>query len=49
MKVACLQFDPKLGEIARNIEKAESLLADASLENVDLLVLPEMALTGINS
>jgi len=46
MKIACLQFDPKLGEIAQNILRAEAILEEASVDELDLIVLPEMALSG---
>lgn len=46
MKVGCLQFAPKLGEVQVNIRKADSLLEDTSFSELDLLVLPEMAFSG---
>lgn len=50
MKIAILQFSPRLGEVAANFSRAESLLMrderEGMLENVDLLVLPELAFTG---
>ena len=50
MKVATLQFSPRLGEVAANFSRAESLLMreerEGLLEGVDLLVLPELAFTG---
>jgi predicted amidohydrolase len=46
MKVGCLQFAPKLGEVHENIRKADSLLEDTSSSELDLLVLPEMAFSG---
>lgn len=48
MKIACLQYDPELGKIEQNIERAEALLEASSLSGLDLLVLPELALTGIS-
>lgn len=51
MKIATLQFAPKLGEIATNFSRAESLLMreerEGLLTGLDLLVLPELAFTGI--
>ena len=44
MRVACLQFDPQLGELSNNQLRAERLLT--STEHLDLLLLPEMAFTG---
>lgn len=50
MKIATLQYDPKLGQIAANFSRAESLLMreerEGLLNGLDLLVLPEMAFTG---
>ncbi|KAI4131625.1 MAG: hypothetical protein LQ338_001139 [Usnochroma carphineum] len=50
MRIATLQFSPKLGRVDENIARADSLLASssASLTNLDLLVLPELAFTGYN-
>ncbi|USW51331.1 Putative carbon-nitrogen hydrolase, protein amidase [Septoria linicola] len=47
MKVAILQFNPRLGEVEANIKHADSLLARCTA-NIDLLVLPEMAFSGYN-
>ncbi len=50
MKIATLQFSPRLGEVAANFSRAESLLMREEREDVlqglDLLVLPELAFTG---
>ena len=48
MRIATLQFDPTLGEVESNIEKADMLLFchKDRLENLDLLVLPELAFAG---
>lgn len=50
MKVATLQFSPRLGEVAANFSRAESLLMreerEGLLDELDLLVLPELAFTG---
>ncbi|KAJ9634802.1 uncharacterized protein PV06_05735 [Exophiala oligosperma] len=52
MKVATLQFFPRLGEVAANFSRAESLLMreerEGLLQDIDLLVLPELAFTGYN-
>ncbi|MCJ1239804.1 Carbon-nitrogen hydrolase [Varicellaria rhodocarpa] len=48
MRIACLQFNPKLGQVASNISHADNLLAQVDLEKLDLLVLPELAFTGYN-
>jgi protein N-terminal amidase len=52
MKIAILQFAPRLGEVAANFSRAESLLMrherEGELDSLDLLVLPELAFTGYN-
>ncbi|KAI1611942.1 protein N-terminal asparagine amidohydrolase [Exophiala viscosa] len=52
MKVATIQFSPRLGEVAANFSRAESLLMreerEGLLDGIDLLVLPELAFTGYN-
>lgn len=45
MRIACLQFDPKLGQVAANQAKAEALLVKLQ-PGTDVLLLPEMAFTG---
>lgn len=61
MRIATLQFAPKLGDLKGNIEKANDLLKSgktvsahgdklgigADLLKPDVLVLPELALTGM--
>ena len=58
MKVATLQFAPRLGDIDGNIHRANELLKDGKvvqgvgigvgldLLKPDVLILPELALTG---
>lgn len=49
MRIGCLQFAPKVGDIDNNLNRADSVLAKADPENLDaldLLVLPELAFTG---
>jgi predicted amidohydrolase len=48
MRIGCLQFAAKVGEIKDNIALADRILANASPKNLDLLVLPELAFTGYN-
>ena len=48
MKIACLQFAPNVGDLEGNIARANAVLAEQSLDGLDLLVLPELALTGIH-
>lgn len=46
MRVACLQFSAKLGRVEDNIARANALLEESSISNLDLLILPELAFTG---
>ncbi|KAI8930245.1 carbon-nitrogen hydrolase [Entophlyctis helioformis] len=46
MKVVCMQFAPVLGSVDANIAKANELLTLLEADNVDILVLPEMAFSG---
>ena len=50
MKIATLQFSPRLGEVAANFSRAESLIMrqerEGELIGIDLLVLPELAFAG---
>lgn len=48
MRIATLQFDPALEDVKGNIKKADMLLFRHKdrLENLDLLVLPELAFAG---
>lgn len=50
MRIATLQFSPRVGEVAANFSRAESLLMrqerEDELKDIDLLVLPELAFTG---
>ncbi|KAK0735540.1 carbon-nitrogen hydrolase, partial [Apiosordaria backusii] len=51
MRIACLQFSPQVGEVSKNISKADAVLAASAAEleeGIDLLVLPEMAFSGYN-
>ncbi|KAH6854297.1 carbon-nitrogen hydrolase [Chaetomium sp. MPI-CAGE-AT-0009] len=51
MRIGCLQFAPKVGEVPKNITRADAVLSKADpsdRENLDLLVLPEMAFSGYN-
>ena len=51
MKIATLQFTPTLGDVAASIAHAESVLYkdESKLQGLDLLVLPELAFTGMYS
>lgn len=50
MRIACLQFAPQVGAVRANMARADTLLdpavAAGELADLDLLVLPEMALSG---
>lgn len=46
MRVACLQFSTQLGRVEDNIARANALLEESSISNIDLLILPELAFTG---
>jgi predicted amidohydrolase len=46
MRICILQFGPKVGELDANISRADELLKDVTPDSLDLLVLPELALTG---
>ncbi|KAL8759486.1 MAG: hypothetical protein Q9199_000707, partial [Rusavskia elegans] len=50
MKIATLQFSPRLGLVNENIGQADSILSSSSssLHDIDLLVLPELAFIGYN-
>jgi protein N-terminal amidase len=46
MRIACLQFNPQVGDVDNNLTRADRVLSRANPENLDLLVLPEMAFSG---
>jgi predicted amidohydrolase len=52
MKIACLQYAPKLGAVQRNMERANGIIENtpdlhASLDGRPLwLILPEMSFSG---
>lgn len=49
MRIACLQFDPQVGDIDNNLSRADAVLGrvdSGELDGLDLLVLPELAFTG---
>ena len=45
-RVAAIQFNPRQGEKAENIERLLKLVEEAALQGARLIVLPEMATTG---
>jgi predicted amidohydrolase len=46
IRVAACQIDPKLGEVDRNIEHIERVVAEAATSGAQLVLLPEAAVTG---
>ncbi|KAI0852298.1 carbon-nitrogen hydrolase [Daldinia vernicosa] len=48
MRIGCLQFAPKLGDVNNNLNRADAVLSKANPENLDLLCLPELAFSGYN-
>ncbi|KND93573.1 Protein N-terminal amidase [Tolypocladium ophioglossoides CBS 100239] len=48
MRIACLQFAPQVGDVDNNLNRADAVLSKANPEDLDLLVLPELAFSGYN-
>lgn len=48
MKIATLQFNPRLGAVDENIQHVDDILATSPQAQLDLLVLPELAFSGYN-
>ncbi|HEY7738971.1 MAG TPA: carbon-nitrogen hydrolase family protein [Candidatus Limnocylindria bacterium] len=46
IRVAACQIDPHLGEVDRNLEHIEQVVADAAGKGAQLVLLPEAATTG---
>jgi len=46
MKVALAQIAPRLGDIQHNLKLHQNIAAKTKKENVDLLIFPELSLTG---
>jgi predicted amidohydrolase len=46
MKVALAQIAPRLGDIQHNLKLHQNIAVKAKKENVDLLIFPELSLTG---
>lgn len=40
------QFAPQVGDIDNNLNRADAVLSKANPQNLDLLVLPELAFSG---
>lgn len=45
-KIACVQLDSKHADVQANIAQVEALTSHLNAGELDLVVLPEMALTG---
>ncbi|KAF6819777.1 N-terminal amidase [Colletotrichum sojae] len=48
MRIGCLQFAPQVADVDNNLNRADSVLSKANPEDLDLLVLPELAFSGYN-
>ena len=46
MRIGCLQFAPQVGDVDNNLTRADAVLSKAKPEDLDILVLPEMAFSG---
>ena len=46
MRIGCLQFSPQVGDIDNNLNRADAVLSKANPDELDLLVLPELAFSG---
>lgn len=47
MRIGCLQFSPQVGDIENNLNRADAVLSKANPDELDLLVLPELAFSGM--
>lgn len=47
MRIGCLQFAPQVGDVDNNLNRADAVLSRANPDNLDLLILPEMAFSGM--
>jgi predicted amidohydrolase len=48
LKIALAQIDCFIGDVAANLEKIAKIVEDASADGAQLIVFPELALTGYN-
>jgi Predicted amidohydrolase len=48
MRIALAQVDAVLGDVAANVERAERAIEQANSEGADLVVFPELSLTGFS-
>lgn len=49
MRIGCLQFAPQVGDVDNNLNRADAVLSKANPEDLDILVLPEMAFSGMTA
>ena len=47
MRIAALQFATQVGDINNNLYRADAVLSKANPDDIDLLVLPELAFSGM--
>jgi predicted amidohydrolase len=43
-----VQFTPKMGDIAANLEKIIDLTGEAARQGAQMIIFPELAMTGYN-
>jgi predicted amidohydrolase len=48
MRIGCLQFAPRVGDVDNNLSRADKILSSVNPEDLDILVLPELAFTGMS-
>lgn len=48
LTLALVQFEPKLGDLAANLERVLDLTGAAAGQGAELIIFPELALTGYN-
>ena len=42
------QFAPQVGDVDNNLNRADAVLSKANPQNLDILVLPELAFSGMS-
>ncbi|MEJ7718154.1 MAG: nitrilase-related carbon-nitrogen hydrolase [Thermoleophilaceae bacterium] len=47
MKVAAVQLEPRIADVAENLARSELLADDAGARGAELIVLPEFFTTGM--
>ena len=46
LRIACLQMEPHVGEVERNVARSLELIAQAAAQGAELVVLPELCNSG---